>query len=186
MNRVVLCVPTSVVDAYDTLLEGGVEKSQGIQPLLMYSSYVSCCIVSFCFRTLFVWLKRCENKLGPCCGCTLVLYHWGCVALERTMFIQIEVESNTVRQLHQILRFGSFPFYRKGCIVEIGSKWLLTWGTHGKNLCGKLASHFCWHAPSSVVSVYIFAKSLSLLANLGIPELEWSRLLCGKPPYIHL
>ena len=36
-----------------------VEKSQGIQPLLMYSSYVSCCIVSFCFCTLYVWLKRC-------------------------------------------------------------------------------------------------------------------------------
>ena len=65
---------------------GGVEKTQGIQPLLMYSSYVSCCIVSFCFRTLYVWLKRCENKLAPCCGCKLVLCHWGCVVLELTTY----------------------------------------------------------------------------------------------------
>ena len=28
----VLCVPTPIVVAHDTLLEGGVEKSQGIQP----------------------------------------------------------------------------------------------------------------------------------------------------------
>ena len=52
-------VPISFVDAYDTLFEGGVEKSQGILPLLMYSSYVSCCIVSFCFGTFYLWLKRC-------------------------------------------------------------------------------------------------------------------------------
>ena len=106
-----ICVPTSAIDAYDTSLEGGVEKSQGIQPLLMYSSYVSCCIVSFWFGTLYVWLKRCENKLAPRCGCTLVLYHWGCVVLELTMISPIfNIYQYTNISINQYIKISIYQY----------------------------------------------------------------------------
>ena len=67
-------VPISFVDAYDTLFEGGVEKSQGILPFSCIAHTCHVALSHFAYAPCIFGSSAVEKERALSFGCILVLY----------------------------------------------------------------------------------------------------------------